>query len=438
MPRSFRLAAVCLAAWALTTAALPASAADLLAIYQQALAADPTLSAAKAHLGAVQEGVAQAQAPLLPQLAATGSLTHDDAAGQSRGRVQSWGASLNQVLFDGSQFATLQKAQAEAGAEAARLQAAQQALCVRVAQAYFGVLGAVDALANARANQQAFELQVSQSEHRVRQGLIAQLDLDQARAYAGAAVTQTLAAESALEDAREALRQLTGQPVPALQPLVTPLPLALPEPADAQAWVQAALARNPLLAAQAGSLEAAEQAITSARRQHWPTLSAGVDLARTREPGSDAATEHTWALTLKVPLFSGGITQSQVRQAAYQRDEARDGLEALRRQLARDTLAHYRGVVAGAAQVRAAELARDAAERALAATRVGQELGTRTMTDLLLAIQTQTSTQGSYSQLRHQFVLEHLLLKQAGGALSEADLGALNTLLAPLAVASAR
>lgn len=426
---------VMLGAGAAVAAPQSAEAADLLAVYQQALAADPTLSAARAHLGAVQEGVAQARAPLLPQLAAIGSLQHDDADDPPHVRVRSWSASLSQVLFDGSQLATLQKAQAEAGAEMARLRAAQQALCVRVAQAYFGVLGAEDTLANARANQQAFEQQVAQSEHRLRQGLVAQVDLDQARAYAGAALNQTLAAQSSLEDAREALRQLTGQPVPALQPLVTHLPLVLPEPADAQAWVQAALAGNPQLAAQAASLEAAEQAIASARRQHWPTLSAGVDLTRTHEPGTATSTEHAWALTLKVPLFAGGATQSQLRQAAYQRDEARDSLEILRRQLARDTLAHYRGVVAGAAQVRAAEAAVAAAERALSATRAGQELGTRSMTDLLLAIQALTAAQGSLSQLRHQFVLEHLLLKQAGGALDEGDLAALNTLLAPQAMA---
>mgnify|MGYP000961218080 CR=1 FL=1 len=43
-----------------------------------------------------------------------------------------------------------------------------------------------------------------------------------------------------------------------------------------------------------------------------------------------------------------------------------------------------------------------AANRALAATRSGQALGTRGMTDLLLAIQTQAAAQNALAQARHR------------------------------------
>jgi len=51
------------------------------------------------------------------------------------------------------------------------------------------------------------------------------------------------------------------------------------------------------------------------------------------------------------------------------------------------------------------------------------------MTDLLLAIQNLASAQGSYSFVRHQFVLNHLLLLQSAGSASEGDLAAINALL---------
>ncbi|MCZ8075384.1 MAG: hypothetical protein O9341_14775, partial [Paucibacter sp.] len=66
---------------------------------------------------------------------------------------------------------------------------------------------------------------------------------------------------------------------------------------------------------------------------------------------------------------------------------------------------------------------------ALAATRAGQALGTRSMTDLLLAIQSQTAAQGAHEQARHRHVLATVLLQQAAGQLSEASLATVNQLL---------
>lgn len=419
---------------------LAAHCADLLDAYRQARLSDPVLSAAGANRLAVQEGVVQARAALLPQLSATATLTQAEpvhAADGDRSRSRELLASLSQVVVDISRLSTLKVAQAQAGAEDATYQAALQALCVRVAAAYFGVLGAQDNLAYAQANEDAYLQQVQQSDQRFRTGLVALVDLDQARAYHAAARGNTIAARSALADAQEALAELTGQPTVGLRPLRAALPMDPPTPADPQAWVAASLQNNPLLAAQRLGLDAAENAIAAAQGQHWPTLTAGVDVGRQASWSNGAGalqdgrtpTTATVGLTLRVPLFAGGATQSQVRQAVYQRDASRDQLESRRRQLTRDTLLQYRAVLAGIEQMRAASEAVEAAAKALAATRSGQELGTRSMTDLLLAIQTLTAAQGAYSQARTQFILSRLLLKQAAGALDESDLAAVNTLL---------
>jgi len=137
----------------------------------------------------------------------------------------------------------------------------------------------------------------------------------------------------------------------------------------------------------------------------------------------------TAAILLDVPLFAGGAVQSQLRQALALRDAAADDLEATRRRVARETLERHGSVMAGLGQVEANRAAVAAARRALASTRAGQELGTQTMTDLLLAIQTLTAAQGAYSQSRHRVVLDGLLLRQSAGSLGEADLAAVNTLL---------
>src|SRR3954462_2771527 len=64
-------------------AAAPARAEDLMQIYQQARAADPSLAIADATKNAVAENVPEARAALLPQLSASLGYLHDDGGSKS-------------------------------------------------------------------------------------------------------------------------------------------------------------------------------------------------------------------------------------------------------------------------------------------------------------------------------------------------------------------
>jgi outer membrane protein len=421
----------------LLLASLPLAchAEDLLQVYGQARGADPVLAAAEALRGSVQEGVTQARAPLLPQAVAGLALGQQQPAGDGPNRSRNVNASLNQVVVDVGALARLKAAQGQADAQDASYRAAEQALVVRVATAYFNVLSARDALANVEANEDAFRQQVEQADQRYRNGLSAAVDLEQARAYHASARAGTIAARKALADARGALAEITGVEPGELKALRDDLPMGPPQPADPRAWVDAALANNPLLLAQRATVGAAERSIDAARAGHLPTLSASLGVGRGAAwpvaAGNDGRNVTTLGVVLTVPLFSGGAQQSLVRQALYQRDGARETLEAQRRATVREVQDQYRAVIAGIGQTEAQRSAVDAARKALASTRVGQGLGTQTMTDLLLAIQTLTSAQNAYALARYQFVLGRLLLQQAAGALGEADLVAVNALLQP-------
>ena len=102
--------------------------------------------------------------------------------------------------------------------------------------------------------------------------------------------------------------------------------------------------------------------------------------------------------------------------------------------MTRETQAQYQAVLSALSQMRTAGAAVQAAEKALASTRSGLDLGARTMTDLLLAIQTQSNARNAWEQARHRYVLSKLLLQQAAGALGEPELAAVNTLLGPAPV----
>lgn len=409
-------------------AATAARADDLLQVWAQARAADPLLRQAAAANGAQESAAREARAALLPQWSLQSSEQRENAGG---GRTRTTTSSLSQPLLDLAALREWDASRSQASAQSARLAAAEQAARARVAEAYFGLLSAQAQLATARANEDAFDRQVKEADTRFKAGLSAQVEADQSRAYRELARGNTLAAEAQLADAREALAQLTGVAVAAVQALRRDL-AAQPVPDDAEAWAQRALQANPGLRALQLDLQASEQRIAAARAGHLPTLSVGVDTTQRRGavPASEAGrTPTTVGLRLTVPLFAGGAVAAAADRAGFQRDGVREQLEAGRRAVLREVRGRHLAVAQGEAQLRSTELAVQAAERALEATRTGLTLGTRSTTDLLLAIQTLAGAQNAQTQARHRHVLALLALHQAAGSLGDAELATVNALL---------
>jgi outer membrane protein len=468
-------------ALALAAISLPGHSEDLLDAYRQARANDPVLQQADATNLSTREGVPQARALLLPQISAsygltqtsggsssssssltgtgsnsylcdgiaagtgtyacTGPLSNSTTGGNSdtgHVRTRNLSGQIDQVIFDFSKIADLRAAHATADASEQTYQSAEQDLYVRVATAYFTILTDEDALTFAKANEDAYKKQYDQADAQFKAGTAAITGAYQAKAAYEAAKAQTITAQNTLNDAREALTQITGQPVGDLKKLRDDLPLDPPVPADPNAWVQDAIKYNPSILSQQYTVTAYEHDISAARAGHLPTLNATVSRAKSTEwlqNGSASAYTgngrfgNTIGVTLSVPIFSGGATQSRVRQSIYQRDAAKDSLESERRLVVRTTLNYYRSVLADIEEVRSGKAAVESGQKALDATRAGFNVGTQTIIDVLNAIQTLTSAQNTYSQARHQLVLDKLNLRYSTGRIEYKDIQAANVLL---------
>jgi outer membrane protein len=439
-------------ALALATLPLAGHSEDLLDAYREARANDPVLSQSDATRLATAEGVTQARALLLPQINGSYGLTQNSgsnsrgtdgttgailpSAGHSRTRDIS--ATLNQSVVDLTKWANVSVAKSQSKSQDQTYQAALQDLYVRVTTAYFGVLTSTDQLTFAKANEEALRQAYEQADQRFKVGLSAVTDVYQAKSEYEQAKAQTIAAESTLNDSKEALTQITGKPTGDLKKLREDLPMDPPSPADPNTWVQEALKNNPTILAQQFNVDAAEHSINAARAGHLPTVSAQVTRGKSTSWFENASSAGipgngsygtTVGLTLTVPIFSGGATQSQVRESIYNRDSAQDALESQRRQVTRDTLNFYRTAVAGITQVEAAKAGVDSGQKALEATRAGFDVGTQTMLNVLTAIQTLTQAQSTYSQSRHQFVLNKLQLKEEAGTIDMKDMEEINALL---------
>ncbi len=440
-----------------------AHADDLMQIYQQARASDPTLAGAEATKLATDENVDQSRSQLLPQIAAALSFTRttggsnspsfiavpNGSGGQNEIAVtssttaytRSLGATLDQSLVDISKWTALKSSEATANAGAATYDAAQQQLLINTAQTYFNVLTALDALKFADANEKALNRQLEQAQQRFEVGLAAITDVNDAKAQHDAAVANVISAQNAVDTAREAVRQLTNKEPGEFKKLREDLPLDHPNPDDPKAWVDLALKQNPVLTSAAFQVDAANQNINSARAGHLPVLNAQLGYARaptwgdtnteigTFHDSSDPKWGTSIGVTLSVPIFTGGFTQSRVRQAIYNRDFAEDQFEFNRRQVEAATRNSFRSVIAGASEVEATKAAVVSAQSSVEATQAGYEVGTRTIVDVLISQQTLLQAQSNYSQARHAFVIDGLLLKQAAGVIEVKDLALINALL---------
>ena len=138
---------------------------------------------------------------------------------------------------------------------------------------------------------------------------------------------------------------------------------------------------------------------------------------------------HSVGLTLTVPIFAGGATQSQVRQALSRRDISEQQLEQARRALDRNTRNAYQTVVAGVSEIEARRQALVSARSAYEASQVGLEVGTRTVVDVLINQQNLFNAEREYALARYNFLQNRLLLAQAAGTLGIDDVREINGLL---------
>jgi outer membrane protein len=440
---------------ALTTLlAVPqAFAVDIIGVHGLAAKNDPLLQAAMYRRDANNENRAQARSNLLPTLTASGSATRGDSQTSIAGIQvsdtdtdnESLRLQLTQSLYDPANYRRLDIAKGRVSQGEAVYQKAYQDFLVRIADSYFNVLTAIDGVTFAEAEEKALQRQFEQAEQRFEVGLTAVTDVHEARASYDNARARAIVSRNRLADAKEGLRELTGQYFELLDPLQEVLPLVTPVPANAEEWVQIALANNPSVQSAHHGVEIAEGNAGLQRAGRLPSLSFTASKNEFtnneffgRDPFTQLPSPFTqtlenddtqYGIQLSWSLYQGGGISSRTRQARAELNAAQQDLDVQQRATVRQTQNAYRAVVAGIQQVEAFGQAMISAESALEATQAGFEVGTRTIVDVLIAEQRYFQAQRDNSTARHTYIVDHLRLKAAAGVLAEDDLAKVNTIL---------
>jgi outer membrane protein len=438
----------------------PTFGKDLLGVYEDALKNDPQIRAADANRLASRESRPQALAALLPQVNATAAYTRDHNGGvqdqtnstpppnsqlyavplpytAGTGEKQ-WGVNLRQNLFSWQNWETLKAANSQVAQAEANYAAAEQNLIFRVSQAYFNVLTAQDNLQAQQASLEAIAHQLDQADKRYDVGLIAITDVKEAKAARDQASAAVIAAKRSVATAEDQLQEVTGQKYDSLAKPGDNMPLNMPEPGDEERWVSASLDQNLSLVSSRLAADIARDNVSVAFGGHLPTVDLVAGRSYSNQYGNynysgqqiddfgSRINDRSISLQVTVPIFSGGLTQSKVRQSQYLWIAAKEQVVQTSRATERQARDAYLGVISGIARVQALRQALESSQTALTATEAGYEVGTRTAVDVLNARKTLVQAQTDYSGSRYDFIISIIQLRQAAGNLDRAQLGEIN------------
>lgn len=421
-----------------------AQAEDLLTVYQQALLNDTVVLKAQAQYDIVKEDIGQARSALLPQINAFSSYTDGENDSldpnidgtfttlTSEFNSLGYGASLNMQLYHHDSWLRLNIAEKSAHQSDLTYQVAKQDLIVRVAQAYFALLSTKDDLVFAQAEKAAIARQLEQTKQRFSVGLTAITDVYEAQAQYDTSVTQEIRAKNAIFSAEEELRVITNTYPDNINILNTDrFSTTTPTPNSADEWQKTAEAKNlDLIAAKVG-IDISKQNIDAARAGHYPTLDFGATYnnadGETNGIDTPALNDYSVGVTLNVPIYSGGAIESSVRQAQSRFVLASQDLMQTHRAVVRTTRNAYNTVVTTMSSIKAFEQSVLSATKALEATEAGFEVGTRTIVDVLDSTRNLYNAKRNLSSTRYSYIQNVLLLKRAGGTITDQDIIAINT-----------
>jgi outer membrane protein len=451
-----------------------ASSEDLLTIFDQAVVNDPTVREAEFTRKATREARPQAWAAYLPQI--NGSYNKGESEGnrnisgaqliedpsdpnrlvlQEYAQLNSfnpetsgWGVQLRQTIFSWGGLVALKQSGRIAAQADADYGSAQQDLALRVSTRYFDVLAAQDNVQAQQASLDAISRQLEQADKRFEVGLIAITDVQEARAARDTAAADLIAAKRQLATAQEFLREITDMQY---QVLATPrgtMPLAIPQPADPQKWVEASMEQNLALTSSRLGAEIARDDVRTAFGGHLPTVDLVLGRSHSESDdieefspipgrfdgdiapsGQETDTDKSISLQVTVPIWSSGGTQSRVRQQSYRWQAAKQRLERVSRETERTARDAFLGVMSEISRVQALKQALESSATALRATEAGYDVGTRTAVDVLAARQQLVQAQTQYSRSRYDYMLNVLRLKQSAGILDRKALEDVNSWL---------
>lgn len=419
-----------------------AEATDLLDSYQSALTYNADYLAAIASNQAGQEQKYIARSLLLPQVGVSASLTENYFSQQGTTATYhqpTYGAQIQQTIIDFSK--TSQYANGKYAAQLADLQliAAKQQLMLNVTQAYFAVLYAEDKLQATKMTKEALQKQMEQATQSFKVGTVTIADVNDAQSGFDAASAQEIQDNNDLIAKKNDFRNISGLSPEQITTLIESINLTSPSPNNDTEWWDIAKTKNINILMANKQVDIAKENISMYRAGHYPTLNFQAQYQYQDTSSLDGGNisnqqmqNMTYAggpfstygaasagLQLSIPLSTGGMVNSQTRQAQDDYTAALQQQSSIERQTNQEIKNAYWQVRNGVALVNAQRSALESAKTKLKSDTLGYSVGVRNSVDLVGSQKDYYAAFKNYQQSRYQYLLAKLNLQYLSGMIDD-------------------
>jgi len=403
-------ATVCVAA----LSALPAAAETLADAIALAYQNNPTLQAQRATQRAQDEAYVQARTNWRPTLSLSGGWSYSETAipfrvgtltgafdrngdgipdnfGRSDSALTRAGLTFTQPLWTGGRAAAaVNAANADVLAGRENLRRIEAQVMASVIQAYSDTRRDQEALRIRQENVTVLTRQLQESQARFDVGEVTRTDVAQSQARLAQAQALLQQSVAQLAITRAGYATVVGQNPGELAPEPS---LAYLLPANPDDAYKVAEEQNPQLRGQQYAEQASRARVAGARAERMPTVGAQASVEfrnQVREEvwDRDFFTRGTsLGVQVNVPLFSGGLVSSRIRQATERNTSDRITVEGVRRNVVQGVTQFWSQLIAARANIASSEEQVRAARIAAEGTREEQKVGLRTTIDVLNAEQ---------------------------------------------------
>jgi len=425
---------------------------DLLMLYQQALSYDASISSARFQNEATHELISQGRSLFLPNINMKAGYdeknnkrkiyTNIDNALLSGKEADynsyDYGITITQPLFDYSAFAKYKQILTQTSLSDKQLIYSQQDLMYRISLFYFESLMAKDQVDLLQAQRAAIQEQMLQAKAKYDAGLISIIDINEAKTKAAVVEAQQISAIHKYKIKKRQIQSLTGE-LPGKLKVLNPTISFEQIDTPIESWVSIATENSLELGIKEDEIIIAGREIDIKQAGHYPTVNAiasrsrnwdkgGYPYGTTANKGARSFSD-VLGVQINIPIFSGGLTSSMVREAKLLKNKVEQDAEYLRRQVELRVRENYLNLKATFEQIESYKQALESSKLQLESTKIGFDEGLRNSVDILVAQQVFFNARKDILESRYNYLMNLINLKLSVGILTMQDLDEINQYL---------
>lgn len=392
---------------------------------------NPSLKAQRAYLRSVDENVALANSGYRPNISLGASYVDADNSDNSVTYPQhdrqstNLAAKISQPIFTGFQTVnSVKAAESYIRSEQYNLGNFEQKTLLSAATAYLDVLRDTVIVELQQNNENLLKQKLDETKERFSVGDLTKTDLAQSEARYAQARADTIASMGTVEASKARYKMIVGTLPTELE---EPYEIVSLLPSTADEAIEYTMANNFSIKQAEHAMDSRDYEAKSATGVLLPSVT--LDGAATKSkidtrpyPKKGEINSLEWSVNANIPLYQGGSERAKIRQAKYNKWQAREMISVAESQAIADVSSYWEYLIANQAKVKAIAEQIKANEVALEGVTREESVGNRTVLEVLDAYQALLSSKVEEEKARRDYYLSSMNLLLTMGKLTAKDL----------------